>query len=282
MARERLDAAGLLGPYADDRLGPGVGGGRSARLPAQRLSAGRPQRHARNRGRGRSGDARALRVLTDEGAAVRSARASTSENVHHGYAITGHISQGATVERTYLLATPERGGAEWAYVASTRQRVDLAVFAVHHEPEHLEAALARSWGRSDAKHLALDLAGPDDRRGAISVAGTELNRLLPERLMHGFTSLRDQREDARAAAAGMGTRDESGGAGREAQRASAETPRTEACPRRVVSPVRGRSTLRRSGLHVRSAARGSACARSLGPRRDDGWPISPHVCDCSR
>ena len=78
-------------------------------------------------------------------------------DVHHGYALTGHISQGATVERTYLLATPERGGAEWAYVAATRQRVDLAVFVVHHEPERLEAALARSWGRSDAKHLALDL-----------------------------------------------------------------------------------------------------------------------------
>lgn len=72
-------------------------------------------------------------------------------HVHHGYALTGHISQGTTVERTYLLATPDRGGKEWAYVAATRQRVDLALFAVHHEPERLEAALARSRERSDAK-----------------------------------------------------------------------------------------------------------------------------------
>ncbi len=51
------------------------------------------------------------------------------EHAHHGYALTGHVSQGATVERTYLLASPERGGAEWAYVAASRHRMDLRVYA---------------------------------------------------------------------------------------------------------------------------------------------------------
>ena len=66
-------------------------------------------------------------------------------HAHHGYALTGHVSQGATVDRTFVLATPERGGAEWAYVAATRQRIDLHVFVVHHEPERAAQALARTW-----------------------------------------------------------------------------------------------------------------------------------------
>jgi len=37
------------------------------------------------------------------------------EDVEHGYASTGHASQGATVDRTYLLATPARGEREWDY-----------------------------------------------------------------------------------------------------------------------------------------------------------------------
>ena len=145
--------------------------------------------------------ARALRVLADDGVAVRLS-AEYLENAHHGYAITGHTSQGATVDRTYLLATPERGGAEWAYVASTRQRVDLAVFVVHHEPERLEAALARSWGRSDAKHLALDLARGDARDHAVVAADGELERVLPERLVARLRDLRERRDRARVTARG--------------------------------------------------------------------------------
>jgi ATP-dependent exoDNAse (exonuclease V) alpha subunit len=59
----------------------------------------------------------------------------------HGYAMTGHVSQGATVDRTYLLATPQRGGREWAYVAASRPRIDPEVYAIHHESEHVAGAL---------------------------------------------------------------------------------------------------------------------------------------------
>ena len=121
-------------------------------------------------------------------------------DVHHGYALTGHISQGATVERTYLLATPERGGREWAYVASTRQRVDLLLFALHHEPDRLAAALARSWQRSDAKNMAIDLADATSRSTAVFAAHAELDRGLPERLGTTVAALRGRREEARVAA----------------------------------------------------------------------------------
>jgi ATP-dependent exoDNAse (exonuclease V) alpha subunit len=84
----------------------------------------------------------ALTVWTDDGREVR-LPADYLRHAEHGYAMTGHVSQGTTVDRAYLLATPERGGREWAYVAGSRQRIDLEVYAVHHEPERLEEALAR-------------------------------------------------------------------------------------------------------------------------------------------
>ena len=63
-------------------------------------------------------------------------------HARHGYALTGHVSQGESVDRTFLLASPDRGGAQWAYVAASRQRHDLQVFVVHHEAGEIEAALA--------------------------------------------------------------------------------------------------------------------------------------------
>ena len=78
------------------------------------------------------------------------------EHAHYGYALTGHVSQGVTVERTYLLASPERGGAEWAYVAGSRHRLDLRVYAITDEPDQTAEALAATWERRQAKHLALE------------------------------------------------------------------------------------------------------------------------------
>ena len=146
---------------------------------------------------------RALFVRTDEGVVLRLPE-KYLDDAQYGYALTGHISQGATVERTYLLTTPERGGREWAYVASTRHRVDLALFVVHHESERLVAALARAWERSDAKHFALDLVDAGKRSSALSAARSELEDRLPERLAARAGALLERREDARIAARSEG------------------------------------------------------------------------------
>ena len=100
-----------------------------------------------------------LDLFTDHGEIVR-IPADYLAHARHGYALTGHVSQGESVDRTFVLASPERGGAEWAYVAASRQRHDLQVFVVHHEAENVEEALARAWSRSQAKSLALDLVDP--------------------------------------------------------------------------------------------------------------------------
>ncbi|MGE3795249.1 MAG: MobF family relaxase [Dehalococcoidia bacterium] len=225
LARERLDAAGLLGPT---RL---VASGREW-AAGDRLVCRRNDYRlgVRNGTRGTVAAVdradRSLRLRTDDGVVVR-LPACYLADAHHGYALTGHVSQGATVERTYLFTTPERGGREWAYVAATRQRVDLILFAVHHDSERLEEALARSWRRSDAKHLALDLAEPRERARAQDAARAELAQVLPERLSRLIGSLRQDRERARetARAGGPG---EAAQATREAQRLTGRLRELEA------------------------------------------------------
>jgi hypothetical protein len=96
----------------------------------------------------------------------------------HGYAITGHVAQGLTTERTFVLA--DVGGTrEWLYVAMSRGRQTNRLYVADenrvrdefapvdpHRPDawrRLTAALARS----EAQPMAIDLAAEAarDRRG---------------------------------------------------------------------------------------------------------------------
>jgi conjugative relaxase-like TrwC/TraI family protein len=147
-------------------------------------------------------DARHLDLRTDTDELVR-LPAGYLAHAHHGYALTGHVSQGATVDRTFVLASPERGGAEWAYVAASRQRHDLQVFVVHHDLEAVEEALARAWSRSQAKGLALDLVDPSAHAAAREAVGTGLWGATPERLLARAEELRAARGLDRAIAGGV-------------------------------------------------------------------------------
>ena len=137
-----------------------------------------------------------LDLLTDYGQTVR-IPADYLAHARHGYALTGHVSQGESVDRTLVLASPERGGAGWAYVAASRQRHDLQVFVTHHEAENVEDALARAWSRSQAESLALDLVDPRQREAAIHRVRADPDGAMPERLLAYAEELRAQREDVR-------------------------------------------------------------------------------------
>ena len=143
-----------------------------------------------------------LDLFTDHGAIVR-LPADYLAHARHGYALTGHVSQGESVDRTFVLASPERGGAEWAYVAGSRHRHDLHVFVTHHESEDVEEALARAWSRSQAKSLALDLVDRAVRDGAIAAVRADLDAATPERLLARAGELRAAREAARQTAASV-------------------------------------------------------------------------------
>ena len=57
-------------------------------------------------------------------------------NLAHGYAITGHKSQGQTVTRAFMLA-PDRGDLrEWAYVAASRARDETRIYLAESSLDH--------------------------------------------------------------------------------------------------------------------------------------------------
>ncbi|SKA39262.1 Ti-type conjugative transfer relaxase TraA [Consotaella salsifontis] len=80
--------------------------------------------------------------------------------IDHGYATTIHKSQGATVDRSYVLAS---GGMDshLAYVAMTRHRDDVQLYAGQEDFKDM-GALASELGRARPKETTLDYA---ERRG---------------------------------------------------------------------------------------------------------------------
>jgi ATP-dependent exoDNAse (exonuclease V) alpha subunit len=96
-----------------------------------------------------------LLAVGDDGGRQVHLAADYLAHAQHAYATTGIVSQGATVDHTFLLASPARGGREWAYVAGSRQRIDLGAYLTHYDPEPARVALAATWERSQVKHMAL-------------------------------------------------------------------------------------------------------------------------------
>ena len=97
------------------------------------------------------------------------ARYLEAGHVSHAYALTGHKTQGLTVERAFVLADDQRALKEWGYVALTRSRhqtrlytiqTDLQPDAPPHRPEPADPLdrLAAALTRPAAETLALDAA----------------------------------------------------------------------------------------------------------------------------
>jgi ATP-dependent exoDNAse (exonuclease V) alpha subunit len=53
-----------------------------------------------------------------------------AEHLEHGYALTGHAAQGASVEQSFVLVRAEGALAEWGYVAASRARGETSLYAV--------------------------------------------------------------------------------------------------------------------------------------------------------
>jgi conjugative relaxase-like TrwC/TraI family protein len=178
LARERLDAAGLLGARRMTASGREWAAG--DRLICRRNNYS-PDIDVRNGTRAtvtKVDQARSiLHIRTDDGRTVRLPD-DYLRHVEYGYASTGHASQGATVDYTYLLSKPARGGREWAYVAGSRHRIDLRVYTVHHDLDEARRELERTWQRSQAKRLAIDRMTPGTRERALRRAAERFPELL--------------------------------------------------------------------------------------------------------
>jgi conjugative relaxase-like TrwC/TraI family protein len=92
-----------------------------------------------------------ITALVDDGR-TRTWRVSDHPHVEHGYALTAHKAQGASVERAYVLAHESMSAREWSYVAGSRAREAVHLYAERHTANDLE----RIMGRSQKKDTTLD------------------------------------------------------------------------------------------------------------------------------
>jgi Ti-type conjugative transfer relaxase TraA len=83
---------------------------------------------------------------------TRTWRAAEHPHIEHGYALTAHKAQGASVERAYVLAHESMSAKEWSYVAGSRAREAVHLYAEQTTANDLE----RIMGRSQKKDTALD------------------------------------------------------------------------------------------------------------------------------
>jgi conjugative relaxase-like TrwC/TraI family protein len=126
-----------------------------------------------------------LTVRMDDGDAVRALRGEeiASERLAHGYAVTVHRSQGATVERTHALE--DGGGRELAYVKMSRATDRSTVYVVADSVEQAVEDLRREWKSERRLTWAIDHAPSVGRPVATPSrdvdAALRRGRLLAER-----------------------------------------------------------------------------------------------------
>lgn len=113
-------------------------------------------------------DDKALTLRADNGATRQVPLSYARDHLEHGYALTGHTAQGATVERAYILLPDHGTIQEWGYVACTRARTETHLYLSEHDTIERETPLrdpnpatapertARALERSASEPLALD------------------------------------------------------------------------------------------------------------------------------
>lgn len=79
----------------------------------------------------------------------------------HAYAITGHASQGTTLEEALIVARPEDHSREWSYTAASRARghtrhLVIGAETVRDDPEHAAAVPAPARPSLDIREHGLD------------------------------------------------------------------------------------------------------------------------------
>ncbi len=134
---------------------------------------------------------RGVTIRTDRGHERALDSSYLRDHLEHAYAITGHASQGATVDTAIVIGRPEEFTREWAYTALSRARETTTVHLIAdhgpiaaergeyapsdpaREPAEALAALARAMTRAEAEPLAIEHSVSAEPRAAPPVAGSQ-------------------------------------------------------------------------------------------------------------
>jgi conjugative relaxase-like TrwC/TraI family protein len=207
VARNLLDREGRIGPESvslDSGLELAVGDRVLCTRNDRALGVANGQRGTVV---GVSSEERSIAVELDDGRGLAlPGRYVDAGHVTHAYALTGHKTQGLTVERAFVLAEGEGNLREWGYVALSRARRETRLYAVGREvdpdasPHRIEPAgplerLADALTRSAAQTLALDAPESTDpaalgRRARLLEErrqALEKERMRAARELHGAT-----------------------------------------------------------------------------------------------
>ena len=105
-----------------------------------------------------------MTVRTDDGLNVQFSPTSNDgyNHIEHGYAISVHKAQGATVSRSYLLASDIMGDREWAYVGASRAKDTTHLYCT----TEMKQSLALRFSKSHQKTSSLDYLQPSGKTAA--------------------------------------------------------------------------------------------------------------------
>lgn len=99
-----------------------------------------------------SGDHAILKIQGDDGK-TRTIDTSDYPDLRHAYAVTGHASQGATVQKSFVLFNRGTADLSWGYVSMTRHKDRATLYATEADkPE-----LAEKFSKANFKGTTLDL-----------------------------------------------------------------------------------------------------------------------------
>ena len=236
-------------------------------------------------------EAGALRVRLDPSEGKGPGRlvevdAESYRAVDHGYATTIHKSQGATVDRAFVLASDSMD-RHLAYVGMTRHRAAVTLYAAKDEFKDL-AALSDRLSRSNAKETTLDYerAGYAERRGLVpqsEIVVRDVARASPkaagrEREGPAMTSAAEARPagETRRPEAERQSEDSL----REKVRAARERAQMGSQPAR--GPETPQETLRRELRGLDSLSLGWAVDGAMVRDRDAHYPRAMTVADAAR
>jgi Ti-type conjugative transfer relaxase TraA len=171
--------------------------------------------------------------------------------VDHGYAATFHKSQGVTVDRAHLLATPGMDRHS-AYVGMSRHRDGVELHYGRDDFADL-AKLARVLSRDRAKDMAGDYGMPSDEDRARSFAEQREIR-WPERAREIVQQVRDK---ARGMFAGF-------------------RPKPAATPEKASTPDRTKAVIGGKTDQARAIERYARAFADIGRMRAQKLPVLPH------
>jgi conjugative relaxase-like TrwC/TraI family protein len=119
-------------------------------------------------------DQTTLILRTDQGALRSVPVAYAAKHLEHGYALTGHAAQGATVERAFVLVEARGALQEWGYVACSRARRETRLYLAGPplapdppghglDSERVPECVVHVLTARDSEPLAIDQASKIDR-----------------------------------------------------------------------------------------------------------------------